>query len=97
MKIIIVGAGEVGFHIASRLARENKDVVVVDNDPETLRRVAENIDVHVIQGSGGSPPILEEAGIKEIQHGGWGTGEYAYMDGAGSLELIIELLEHYQN
>jgi len=67
LKIMIVGAGEVGFHIASRLTRENKDVVVVDNDPETLRRVAENLDVQVLKGSGGSPPILEEAGIKETE------------------------------
>jgi len=67
LKIMIVGAGEVGFHIASRLARENKDVVVVDSDPDALRRVAENIDVQVLKGSGGSPPILEEAGIKEAE------------------------------
>ncbi len=67
MKIVIVGAGEVGFHIASRLARENKDVVVVDSDSDALRRVAENIDVQVLKGSGGSPPILEEAGIKEAE------------------------------
>lgn len=60
MKIIIVGAGEVGFHIASRLARENKDVVVIDNDPETLRRVAENMDVQVLRGSGGSPRFLKK-------------------------------------
>jgi trk system potassium uptake protein TrkA len=31
VKVVIVGAGEVGFHIASRLALENKDVVVVDS------------------------------------------------------------------
>lgn len=40
--------------------------------------------------------LFGEAGIPEIQHGGWGTGEYAYMDGSGSLELIIELLENYE-
>ena len=45
MKIIIVGAGEVGYHIASRLALENKDVVVVDKNPEALRRFADNLDV----------------------------------------------------
>ncbi|MCJ2534422.1 MAG: NAD-binding protein, partial [Candidatus Thermoplasmatota archaeon] len=33
MKIVIVGAGEVGFQIASRLALENKEVVVIDKDP----------------------------------------------------------------
>jgi methylmalonyl-CoA/ethylmalonyl-CoA epimerase len=33
--------------------------------------------------------------IPEVQHGGWGTGEYAYMDGSKDLALIIELLENY--
>ncbi len=67
MKIIIVGAGEVGFHIASRLARENKDVVVIDNDGTAIRRVSDNIDVQTIIGSGSSPVILEEAGIRNAE------------------------------
>lgn len=67
MKIIIVGAGEVGFHIASRLAHENKEVVVIDQDPAAILRVSENIDVQVVQASGSSPLILEEAGIKEAE------------------------------
>jgi len=64
LKIVIVGAGEVGFHIASRLALENKDVVVIDNDPNSIRRIADNIDANVLIGSGSSPVVLEEAGIK---------------------------------
>ena len=67
MKIVIVGAGEVGYHIASRLAHENKDVVVIDSNPDALRRVSENIDVQVIQGSGSSPVVLEEAGVKSAE------------------------------
>ena len=67
MKIIIVGAGQVGFHIASRLAYENKDVVVIDTDPAAIAQVSEKIDVDVIVGSGSSPLILEEAGIKEAE------------------------------
>jgi len=65
LKIIIVGAGEVGFHIASRLSVENKDVVVIDKDPEAIRRVSDSSDVQVITGSGSSPLVLEEAGIKQ--------------------------------
>lgn len=42
-----------------------------------------------------SVKLFGEVGIKEVQHGGWGSGEYAYMDASGSLELIIELLENY--
>lgn len=64
MKIVIVGAGDVGFNIASHLALEDKDVVVIDIDPDAIRRVSDNLDVQVIIGSGSSPVILEEAGIK---------------------------------
>ncbi|MGD8368618.1 MAG: Trk system potassium transporter TrkA [Desulfobacterales bacterium] len=67
MKVIIVGAGEVGFHIARHLAVENKDVVVIDRNPEALRRVSEHIDVQTVVGSGGSPLVLEEAGVKEAE------------------------------
>ncbi|MFO7665778.1 MAG: Trk system potassium transporter TrkA [Desulfobacterales bacterium] len=63
MKIIIVGAGEVGFHTAQRLANENKEVVVIDKQPETLKRFVDLLDVQTICGSGSSPRILEEAGV----------------------------------
>jgi trk system potassium uptake protein TrkA len=65
LKIVIVGAGEVGYHIASRLAVENKDVVVIDRNPEALRRVSDSLDVQAVEGSGGSPLALEQAGIRE--------------------------------
>ena len=64
MKFVVIGAGEVGFHIARRLALENQDVVVVDNNAEALRRVVEGMDVQTVQGGGSSPVILEQAGIK---------------------------------
>ncbi|WP_029895210.1 Trk system potassium transporter TrkA [Desulfohalovibrio reitneri] len=64
MRIIIVGAGEVGFHIAQRLSSENKEVLVIDRDASALKRVSEQLDVQFIQGSGSSPKVLEEAGIK---------------------------------
>jgi trk system potassium uptake protein TrkA len=67
VKIVIVGAGEVGYHVARRLAMENKDVVVVDKDPAALRRVSDTLDVQVVQGQGGSPVVLEEAGIREAE------------------------------
>lgn len=64
MKIIIVGAGQVGFHIASRLAVEHKDVVVIDKNPQAIKRLADKIDVQGIVGEGDSPAVLEEAGIR---------------------------------
>ena len=38
---------------------------------------------------------FEKSGIPMIQHGGWDTGEYSYMDGTEKLGVVIELLEHY--
>ena len=67
MKVVIVGAGEVGFHVANHLALENIDVVVIDKDPAAIRRISDNIDVQVLNGSGSSPVILEEAGIQEAE------------------------------
>jgi len=65
LKIIIVGAGEVGFHIASRLSLEDKDVIVIEKNADALRRISENLDVQTVEGCGSSPAILEQAGIKE--------------------------------
>ncbi|NNL78341.1 MAG: Trk system potassium transporter TrkA [Desulfobacterales bacterium] len=67
MKIVIVGAGEVGFQIASHLALENKEVVVIDKDFNAIRRVSDSLDVQVVQGSGSSPVVLEEAGVQNAE------------------------------
>ena len=65
MSIIIIGAGEVGYHLAYRLSHEKKDVVVIDRDLEKIRRVQNTLDVQAIHGSGGSISLLRQAGISE--------------------------------
>ncbi len=65
MKIIIVGAGEVGFHIAQRLSRENQDVVLIDKDAAKTNRINEELDVQALLGSGTSPGMLQRSGILE--------------------------------
>jgi trk system potassium uptake protein TrkA len=65
MRVIVVGAGEVGYHVAERLSNEKQDVVVVDVAPERLEYVQNHLDVAVVEGSGASPSVLEEAGIRE--------------------------------
>lgn len=65
MKIIIAGAGEVGFHIAQRLSEENHDVALIDKDAKHVKRVGENLDVQAFLGSGTSPRILKDAGIHD--------------------------------
>ncbi len=67
MNILILGAGEVGFHIAQRLATEGNDVVVVDNDAERLQRVADTMDVRTILGHASHPSILKLAGAENTE------------------------------
>ncbi len=67
MKVVVIGAGEVGFHIAGHLAAAKKSVVVIDCDKDALRRVSDSIDAQTILGSGSSPLILESAGIKDAE------------------------------
>jgi len=64
LKVIIVGAGEVGYHIANKLSKENKDVVLIDLDAERLKEVGETLDVQTLHGSGASPTLLRLAGIE---------------------------------
>nr|WP_321496199.1 Trk system potassium transporter TrkA [uncultured Methanolobus sp.] len=59
MKIVIIGAGEVGYHIAKALYQTN-DVVIVDQNEEACAR-ADELDVHVIHGNGANVSILHEA------------------------------------
>ena len=61
MRVIIVGAGEVGHQIAKFLSLEMVDVVVIDRDKNNLRRVADELDVAVIEGEGGDISTLKEA------------------------------------
>jgi trk system potassium uptake protein len=64
VKIVIVGAGEIGFHFAEWLAFENKEVVVIDINEESLQQVSDHLDVQTLHGSGSNPSVLEEAGIE---------------------------------
>ena len=63
MRIIIVGAGEVGYHLANQLAKEKQDITLIDLDQDKLRDVSNNIDVATIKGNSTSYFILEEANI----------------------------------
>lgn len=67
MRIVIIGAGEIGFRVAQRLSMENKDVVVIDKNPEAIQRVNDHLDVQTILGSGSSPALLEQAGIQNAE------------------------------
>lgn len=65
MRIIIVGAGEVGTNLARSFLNEGQDVVIIDNDPEKLAAVTELMDVQALQGHGSHPNVLEAAGAEK--------------------------------
>jgi len=62
MRVIIVGAGKVGYYIAERLAAENHDVVLIEQDNAVRESVQESLDILTFQGNGASPQALKEAG-----------------------------------
>ncbi len=64
MKIVIVGAGEVGINIASQLISERKDVVIIEKDPERVQKANDLLDCLVILGEGTNVAVLESAGIE---------------------------------
>jgi trk system potassium uptake protein TrkA len=63
MKVIILGAGELGKNLASILVKDHHDVVVVDQRAALLHRMQNHLDVMVIQGECSSVKVLKEAGI----------------------------------
>jgi trk system potassium uptake protein TrkA len=65
VRIIVIGAGEVGYHIAERLSHEAHEVVVIERNPEVCRRVQETLRLRAIEADGSSPGALEEAGVRE--------------------------------
>jgi len=67
VKITIVGAGDVGFHIAKRLSDENQDVVIIDKDPAKIAHINENLDVQALLGSGTSPEMLKQSGVNDAR------------------------------
>jgi len=67
MKIIILGAGQVGGTLAENLVGENNDITVVDSDPSRLRVLQDKFDLRVVHGHGSHPRILREAGAEVRQ------------------------------
>lgn len=65
MKIIILGAGQVGGTLAANLAHEANDITVVDVDGDRLRELQDRLDIRTIQGKGSFPNILRQAGVDD--------------------------------
>jgi trk system potassium uptake protein TrkA len=67
MKIIICGAGQVGWQIARHLAGERNDVTVVDSNADLVRRATDTLDVQGIAGFASYPDVLDRAGARDAE------------------------------
>lgn len=65
MKIVIAGAGDVGFHLAELLAFENQDIILIDQNQEVLNHAANHLDVLTVRGDSASIEILRQAEVGE--------------------------------
>jgi trk system potassium uptake protein TrkA len=65
MKIIILGAGEVGGNLAHNLTKEASDITVVDTDSERLHELQDRFDIRTVRGMASHPDILRQAGAED--------------------------------
>ncbi|WP_430512245.1 Trk system potassium transporter TrkA [Pannonibacter phragmitetus] len=65
MKVVICGAGQVGYGIAERLAAEQNDVSVIDSSPKLIAAIGDQLDVRGFVGNGAHPDVLAQAGADE--------------------------------
>lgn len=65
MKVVICGAGQVGYGIAERLAAEENDVSVIDSSPRLVQAIGDQLDVRGFVGHGAHPDTLAQAGAEE--------------------------------
>ncbi|MBV1789314.1 Trk system potassium transporter TrkA [Marinobacterium sp. D7] len=65
MKIIILGAGQVGGSLADHLANEANDITVVDTDTGRLRELQDRLDIRTVEGKASYPSVLDQAGAQD--------------------------------
>ena len=65
MKIIILGAGQVGGTLAENLSSEKNDITIIDTDTDRLRELQDRIDVKTVYGHGSFPHVLRDAGADD--------------------------------
>ena len=66
MKIVVVGAGKVGYSLAQRLTQDQHDVYVIEKNSERIKNLENNLDVNLVQGNGSSISLLQEIGIEDM-------------------------------
>lgn len=64
MKIIVTGAGKVGYTVAEQLVGEGHDITIIDSNHDKISRASDDLDVISIEGNGASLELLDEAGVR---------------------------------
>jgi len=67
MKIVIAGAGSIGFHLAKLLTHENQDITLIDTNEEILQYAGTNLDVLTIRGDAASIDVLKQAKVERAK------------------------------
>ena len=65
MKIIILGAGQVGTSVAENLVLEENDITIIDQNPELLKALEDRLDLRTVQGHAAYPDVLMQAGAED--------------------------------
>ncbi len=65
MKIVIVGAGAVGDDLARTISRRERDVIIIELDPERVQQAQEQLDCRVLEGNGVDPTFLDQVGMPD--------------------------------
>nr|WP_298704237.1 Trk system potassium transporter TrkA [uncultured Veillonella sp.] len=66
MKIIVVGAGKVGYSVAQRLVQDEHDVYIIEKSAERIRKIENSLDVSLVQGNGSSLKLLKQIGMDDV-------------------------------
>jgi trk system potassium uptake protein len=65
LRIVILGAGQVGSSVAENLVSEANDITIVDTNADRLRQLQDRLDLRVVNGNAGHPAVLEQAGARD--------------------------------
>ena len=85
MKIIIVGAGEVGFHLAKLLSYESLDITLIDIDRDRLNYAEGHLDIKTLRGNASSLALLKESDVSESEL-------FIAVTGSESVNITVSIL-----
>ena len=90
MFVIIVGGGKVGSHLAQLLLKEDHQIKIIDDRPDVLEKLREELpDEMIVAGDGSSPSVLESAGVRRAK-------VLAAVTGEDEANLVISTLARFE-